>query len=190
MAKEPFIHETAVVDPGARIGEGTCIWLFSHVMPGAVIGKNCIIGQNVFVGKATVGDGCKIQNNVSVYDGIHLENDVFCGPSMVFTNVLNPRAHVERKHEFREIFVKRGATIGANATILCGTTLGAYCMIGCGSVVTKDVSDYAMMVGNPAHRIGWVCACGNRLTLNNNVATCVCGQRYRLENAEVLVVDD
>lgn len=152
-----FVHETAIVDDGAKIGDGTKIWHFTHIMSGAQVGKLCSIGQNVNIGsKAVVGNGVKIQNNVSVYDSVIIEDDVFCGPSCVFTNVMNPRAFVERKTEYKETRIKKGATIGANATIICGVTLGQYCMIGAGAVVTKDVSAYALMVGVPAKQIGWV----------------------------------
>ena len=152
-----FVHETARVDTGANIGEGTKVWHFSHIMPGAIVGKNCSIGQNVNIGsKAVVGNGVKIQNNVSVYDSVIIEDDVFCGPSCVFTNVVNPRAFVERKTEYKETRIKKGASIGANATVVCGVTLGKYCFIGAGAVVTKDVPNYALMVGVPAKQVGWV----------------------------------
>ena len=143
-----FIHPSAIVDPGASIGEGAKIWHFCHVSPGAVIGENCVLGQNVFVASGvTLGRGVKVQNNVSLYTGVVCEDDVFLGPSMVFTNVINPRSFVERKSEFRQTLVKRGASIGANATIVCGSTLGAYCLVGAGAVVTKDVPDYALVTG-------------------------------------------
>jgi len=159
-----FIHDTAIVDEPAMIGEGTKIWHFSHVSEKAAIGANCSIGQNVFVGKGVViGNGCKVQNNVSVYEGVTLENGVFCGPSMVFTNVINPRAEIERKHEFKKTLVRRGATIGANATILCGVSIGRYAFIGAGAVVTKDVLDFALVVGNPARQTGVMCACAEKL---------------------------
>lgn len=174
-------HPTATVDTGAEIGEGTRIWHYSHVMSGAKIGYNCILGQNVFVGAtARIGNGVKIQNNVSVYDDVELEDYVFCGPSMVFTNVMNPRSHIERKHEFRKTLVKRGATLGANCTIVCGNTIGRYAFVGAGSVVTKDVPDYALVMGVPARVTGWVCECGEKLTFSENRATCIgCGERYR-----------
>jgi len=173
-----FAHETAVIDEGARIGAGSKIWHFSHVMPGAVIGESCNVGQNVVVSsRARVGNGCKIQNNVSIYDDVELEDFVFCGPSMVFTNVFNPRAHVSRKHEYRRTLVRTGATIGANATIVCGHTIGRYAFIGSGSVVTKDVPDFALVVGNPARRAGWMCQCGLRLDFgeadDTTCATCL-----------------
>jgi len=149
--KKYFVHESSYVDDGAEIGEGTKIWHFSHIMPGAKIGKNCSLGQNVNVGaRAVIGNGVKIQNNVSVYDDVIIEDDVFCGPSCVFTNVINPRSFVERKHEYKKTLVKKGASIGANATIVCGVTIGEYAFIGAGSVVTRDVPDYALAYGNPA----------------------------------------
>lgn len=158
---EAFVHETAVVDDGAVIGRGTRIWHFSHVLGGSVIGAECVLGQNVVVGPdVRIGDRCKIQNNVSVYKGVTLEDEVFCGPSMVFTNVINPRAFIERKQEFRPTRVCRGATIGANATIVCGVTVGAYALIGAGAVITRDVPPYALMLGVPARRRGWACWCG------------------------------
>ena len=159
-----LIHPTALIDAGAQIGEGTRIWHFCHVMPKAVIGRNCIIGQNVYVdNNAIVGNGVKIQNNVSVYNGVVLEDDVFVGPSAVFTNVINPRSFIERKTEFKNILVKKGATIGANATIVCGLTIGEYALIGAGSVVTKEVPAYALMMGNPARQKAWVSQQGHKL---------------------------
>jgi len=174
-----FIHESAYVDQGATIGSGTKIWHFCHIMPGAVIGARCSLGQNVVVMNGTrIGDNCKIQNNVSIYEGVELEDDVFCGPSMVFTNVLNPRSHISRKHEYRKTLVKRGTSIGANATIVCGTTLGEYSFIGAGAVVTRDVQPYALMVGVPARRVGWMCQCGERLP-DSGVGRCAaCGTEY------------
>ena len=157
-------HPTAVIDEGAVIGKGTKIWHFSHIMSGAVIGENCTIGQNVFVSSdAILGNNVKVQNNVSVFTGVVCEDDVFLGPSCVFTNVLNPRSFISRKEEFRPTLVKRGATIGANATIICGVTIGEYAMIGAGAVVTKDVPDYALIVGNPGKQIGWVDKEGGRV---------------------------
>ena len=176
-----FRHETAIVDAGVEIGPGSKIWHFAHILSGSKIGANCNLGQNVMVGpNVQIGNGCKIQNNVAVYEGVTLEDDVFCGPSMVFTNVLLPRAHVSRRSEFLPTLIKRGASIGANATIVCGHTVGAYAMIGAGAVVTRDVPDFALMVGAPARRIGWVSRSGERLK-----ADLVCprtGENYRLEN--------
>src|SRR6202048_1842649 len=177
MAK-PFIHESAYVDDGAQIGADTKVWHFCHVLGGARIGERWSLGQNVVVMNGTrIGDNVKIQNNVSVYEGVELEDDVFCGPSMVFTNVINPRSHVSRKKEYRRTLVRRGATIGANATILCGVTLGEYAFVGAGAVVSKDVPAYALMVGVPARRVGWMCQCGERLP-DSGAGTCAaCGAR-------------
>jgi UDP-2-acetamido-3-amino-2,3-dideoxy-glucuronate N-acetyltransferase len=177
-----WAHETAIVDAGARIGPGTRIWHWVHVCAGADIGANCVLGQNVYVGnRVTIGANVRIQNSVSVYDEVTLEDDVFCGPSMVFTNVVNPRAAVSRKDEFRATLVRRGATIGANATVVCGHTIGRYAFIGAGAVVTRDVPDHALVVGSPARRIGWMCRCGERLPSRAGVARCPrCGARYRL----------
>jgi UDP-2-acetamido-3-amino-2,3-dideoxy-glucuronate N-acetyltransferase len=164
IALDVYIHESAYVDDNVDIGAGTKIWHYVHVLPSTVIGKNCILGQNVMAGPGVqIGDGCKIQNNVALYKGVTLEQDVFCGPSCVFTNVLTPRAHVERKNDFGTTLVRRGATIGANATIVCNTTLGEYCMIAAGAVVTADVPDFALMVGVPAKQVGWVSRSGERL---------------------------
>lgn len=175
-----FVHESSYVDEGAVIGAGTKVWHFCHVMPGAIIGERSNLGQNVVVMPRTrIGNNVKIQNNVSIYEGVELEDDVFCGPSCVFTNVLNPRSHVSRKHEYRRTLVRRGASIGANATIVCGSTLGEYSFIGAGAVVTSDVPDFALMVGVPARRVGWVCQCGVRLTVHDGKATCAeCGAGY------------
>lgn len=160
-------HPSAIVDPGAQIGEGSRIWHFVHVCAGAKIGKGVSLGQNVFVGnKVVIGDNCKIQNNVSVYDNVTLEEGVFCGPSMVFTNVYNPRSLVERKNEYRDTFVRRGATLGANCTIVCGITIGEFAFIGAGAVVNKDVPAYALMVGVPARQIGWMSEHGEQLELS------------------------
>jgi UDP-2-acetamido-3-amino-2,3-dideoxy-glucuronate N-acetyltransferase len=180
-----LIHISSYVDDGAVIGRGTKIWHFSHILPGTVIGENCSIGQNVMIGPdVTVGNGCKIQNNVSIYEGVELADDVFCGPSCVFTNVSNPRAHLSRKNEFRKTPVGRGASIGANATIICGHSLGEYCFIGAGAVVTGNVPSFALMVGVPARRIGWMSKAGERLADNF-----VCprdGTRYREAHANQL----
>ena len=173
------MHESAYVDEGATIGAGTKVWHFCHVLGGAVIGDRCTLGQNVVVMNGTrIGNNVKLQNNVSVYEGVELEDDVFCGPSMVFTNVLNPRSHVSRRSEYRRTLVRRGATIGANATIVCGTTLGEYAFVGAGAVVSSDVPDYALVVGVPARRIGWMCQCGERLP-DSGAGTCAaCGSSY------------
>lgn len=177
-APEYFVHPTALVDAGVEIGRDSKIWHFSHILAGSRMGERCNVGQNVVIGpKATIGNGCKIQNNVSVYEGVVLEDDVFCGPSMVFTNVINPRAHVSRKHEFKVTRVGRGATIGANATIVCGHQLGRYSFIGAGAVVTRDVPDFALMVGNPARQVGWVCMCGERLF--DDLTCPACGAVYQ-----------
>ncbi len=174
-----FVHESAYVDVGARVGAGTKIWHFCHVMPGAVIGARCSLGQNVVVMNAVVvGDNCKIQNNVSLYEGVELGDDVFCGPSMVFTNVMNPRSHVSRRNEYRRTLVGRGASIGANATIVCGTTLGEYAFVGAGAVVTRDVQPYALVAGVPARRIGWMCQCGERLSERGEGRCASCGTVY------------
>lgn len=176
------IHPTAVVDEGAVIGEGTSVWHFSHVMAGAVIGRDCSLGQNVFLaGGVRVGDGCKIQNNVSIYEGVELEDHVFCGPSMVFTNVRNPRAAYSTPSErYQRTLVRSGATIGANATIVCGTTVGAWSFIAAGAVVAADVPAYALMAGLPARRVGWACECGQMLRVEDGVGVCAaCGRRYR-----------
>lgn len=159
-----FIHESSYIDEGASIGAGTKIWYFCHVSRNAEVGSNCNIGQNVFVDRdVKIGNGVKIQNNVSVYNGVEVEDDVFLGPSCVFTNVINPRSFIERKNEFKKTLIKKGASIGANATIVCGNTIGRYAFIGSGTVVTKTVPDYALVVGNPSKIIGYVCKCGNRL---------------------------
>ncbi|ACY19319.1 acyltransferase [Haliangium ochraceum] len=180
-APDYYVHPSAVVDPGARIGPGTKIWHFAHVMSGAVIGGGCVVGQGCYIGNVRIGERVRIQNNVSVYDGVTLEDDVFAGPSCVFTNVLNPRAEVERKHEFRPTLVRRGATIGANATIVCGAVLEPYAFIGAGAVVRGEVAAHALMVGVPARRIGWMCACGERLdqaAAAGNYACAACGREY------------
>lgn len=179
-----FAHPTAVIDEDATIGDGTKIWHFSHIMSGSKVGKNCNLGQNVVISpEVEIGNHVKIQNNVSVYTGVILEDDVFCGPSMVFTNVINPRSHVLRKHEYRKTLVRTGASIGANATVVCGVTLGRYAFIGAGAVVNRDVPDYALMVGVPAQQIGWMCYCGIRLPNSTGEVTCeTCGRAYTIEN--------
>jgi len=176
-----FVHESSYVDDGATIGAGTKIWHFSHILSGAVIGERCNLGQNVVVmGGTRIGTNVKIQNNVSIYEGVVLEDDVFCGPSCVFTNVVNPRSHVSRKAEYRQTLVRRGATIGANATVICGATLGEYSFIGAGAVVRGEVPAYALMVGVPARRVGWMCHCGIRLDVGDGHGTCkACGARYQ-----------
>jgi UDP-2-acetamido-3-amino-2,3-dideoxy-glucuronate N-acetyltransferase len=183
-----FVHESSYIDEGAQIGAGTKIWHFTHVMAGSTIGKNCNIGQNVVISPGVIiGDNVKIQNNVSVYSGVELEDDVFCGPSMVFTNVVNPRSHVSRKDEFRRTVVRRGASIGANSTVVCGHTIGRYAFIGAGAVVTRDVPDYALVVGNPARIVGWICECGVKLTSKasppDSAVCAVCGKPYRLDQS-------
>ena len=188
MKPQYFAHESSYIDDGCQIGDGTRIWHFSHIMPGSVIGRSCNIGQNVVVSpRCTIGDNVKIQNNVSVYTGVILEDDVFCGPSMVFTNVINPRSHIERKDEYKRTLVKKGATIGANATIVCGVTLGRFCFIGAGAVVTRDVPDYALVVGNPGRIRGFVCSCGDTLDIgpsdDDTVVKCgVCGSGFMLRD--------
>lgn len=187
------IHPSAVVDEGAQIGEGSRVWHFVHVCGGAKVGKNVSMGQNVFVGnKVTVGDNCKIQNNVSVYDNVHLEEGVFCGPSMVFTNVYNPRSLIERKDEYRDTLVKRGATLGANCTIVCGVTIGEFSFVGAGAVVNKDVPAYALMVGVPARQIGWMSEFGEQLDIpvsGDGEAICThTGTRYLLSNGQLAKV--
>lgn len=180
--KDVFVHESSYVDEGAEIGAGTRIWHFCHVMPGARIGERCNLGQNVVVMPGTrIGNNVKIQNNVSIYEGVILEDDVFCGPSCVFTNVTNPRSHVSRKDEYRETRVGRGASIGANATVVCGVSLGEYAFIGAGAVVTSDVPPYALMVGVPARRVGWMCQCGERLHVVEGTVECArCDSAYEL----------
>jgi UDP-2-acetamido-3-amino-2,3-dideoxy-glucuronate N-acetyltransferase len=175
-----FVHESSYVDEGAHLGAGTKVWHFCHIMSGAVIGERCNLGQNVVVMPgARLGNNVKVQNNVSIYEGVELEDDVFCGPSCVFTNVLTPRSHVSRKHEYQKTLVRRGSSIGANATIVCGVTLGEYAFIGAGAVVTSDVPAYSLMVGVPARRVGWMCQCGERLPMRDGAGACAaCGSRY------------
>jgi UDP-2-acetamido-3-amino-2,3-dideoxy-glucuronate N-acetyltransferase len=184
-------HSTAVIDEGCQIGEGTTIWHFSHVMPGCVIGNNCNLGQNVVVSPQVVlGNNVKVQNNVSIYTGVVCEDDVFLGPSMVFTNVINPRSAIVRKHQYQTTLVKKGASIGANATVICGNTIGEYALIGAGAVITKNVPDYALVVGNPAKQIGWVSQYGHRLQFNaNGLAQCPeSGQQYQLQHNSVQLI--
>src|SRR5512136_1309131 len=190
MGKEYFVHPTAIVEEPLAMGEGTKIWHFTHVMSGAKIGENCIIGQNVFIGSGVVlGNNVKVQNNVSIYDGVTLEDDVFCGPSMVFTNVFNPRSFISRKKEFRKTLVRKGATIGANVTVVCGNTIGQYAFIGAGSVVTKNIPDYALVYGNPGKVKGWVCQCAEEITFRSEKAICTaCGKRYRMDSQGVRLI--
>lgn len=189
-ARDFFAHESAFIDEGCEIGAGTTIWHVSHVLKGSKLGKKCRIGQNVVIGpKASVGDNVKIQNNVSVYEGVTLEDDVFCGPSMVFTNVLNPRSEISRMHELAKTLVRKGATLGANSTIVCGTTIGRYAFVGAGAVVTKDVPDFALVLGNPARAVGWMCRCGVRLEVARGEAACrACPARFRLEGVALVQV--
>ena len=187
MATAPFVHPSAIVDDGATLGDGTKVWHFCHVMTGARIGARCVLGQNVFVaGNVVVGDGCKIQNNVSLYDGVVLEDEVFVGPSAVFTNVGTPRAFVVRKDEYRATVVERGATIGANATIVCGHRIGTYAFVAAGAVVTRDVMPYALVAGVPARRIGWACRCGVTLPKQAPFRCGTCGATYAPEGADRL----
>lgn len=180
-----FIHETSLVGQNVQIGEGTRIWQFSNILDGVTIGKSCNIGQNVFLETGvSIGDNVKIKNNISLYTGVICEDDVFLGPNCIFTNVINPRSFIERKTEFQKTIVKKGASLGANATIICGNTIGKYAMIGAGAVVTKDVPDYALLVGNPAKQIGWVCECGEHL--GNDLNCKKCGKKYVLLNERVL----
>jgi UDP-2-acetamido-3-amino-2,3-dideoxy-glucuronate N-acetyltransferase len=184
-----FIHETAIIDSGAKIGKGTKVWHFSHIMNTAEIGENCILGQNVFVGQnVKLGSHVKVQNNVSVYEGVVCEDDVFLGPSMVFTNVVNPRSFVERKKQFKKTLVKKGATVGANATIVCGVTLGEYCFIGAGAVVTKNVKPFALMAGVPAKQTGWVSRSG--AVLGDNLVCPETGEKYILESNMLKLVNN
>ncbi len=193
MAPTYTVHPSATIDEGCTIGDGTSIWHYSHVMRGAVIGSRCSLGQNVFVAKdVRIGDNVKIQNNVSLYEGVELDDDVFCGPSMVFTNVVNPRSHVSRKHEYRRTHVGRGATIGANATIVCGHDIGPYAFVAAGAVVTSAVPAYALMLGVPARHTGWMCQCGVRLAFavddrDESAACDACGLHYRRRGRTVSV---
>ena len=188
MDGKPFIHETAVIDEPCSIGVGSKIWHFSHIMKDSVLGKDCNLGQNVVISpRVTLGNNVKVQNNVSIYTGVICEDDVFLGPSMVFTNIVNPRSAVVRKDKYVKTLVQKGASIGANATVVCGNTIGSFAMVGAGAVITKDVSPYALVVGNPARQIGWVSEYGHRLEFDESgKATCEeSGQEYLLENGEV-----
>lgn len=187
-----YTHPSSIADEGCTIGNGTKIWHFTHIMPEAVIGENCVIGQNVFVGnKVVIGNGVKVQNNVSLYEGVICEDDVFIGPSAVFTNVINPRSAIERKSEFKITRIGKGATVGANATIICGITIGTYAFIGAGAVVTKDVPAYALMTGNPARQKGWMSEAGEKLEFRDAVAVCgYSGAEYRLVNNLTVVKVD
>ncbi len=187
--QEYFLHESSYVDEGCDIGAGTQIWHFSHVLKGSKIGRDCKIGQNVVIGpNVTVGNGCKIQNNISLYEGVTLEDEVFCGPSMVFTNVFNPRSAIPRMSELRPTLVKKGTTIGANATIICGNTIGQYAFIGAGAVITKDVPDYALVIGNPGRIEGWMCKCGVKLSFDKHgIGKCkTCAQIYKKINESTI----
>ena len=181
MEKDFFVHESSYIDEPCIIGKGTHIWHFSHIMSNCVIGENCNIGQNVVISPGVkLGNNVKIQNNVSVYSGVIAEDNVFMGPSCVFTNVINPRSHVSRKNEYRETILKEGCSLGANSTIVCGHTIGKFALVGAGSVVTKDVPDYAIVVGNPARIHGYICNCGGKLEFNNDKAQCpLCDRRYK-----------
>ena len=186
-------HKTAIIDKGAKIGLGTRIWHWTHVSSGAKIGSNVSLGQNVYVGnKVVIGNNCKIQNNVSIYDNVFLEEDVFCGPSMVFTNVYNPRTEIDRKKEYKSTFIKKGATLGANCTIICGITIGSYSFVGAGAVVNKDIPSYALVVGVPAKQIGWISEYGEKLDLpikGKSKTTCKhTGQKYELKNTKVIKI--
>lgn len=187
MQNDYFVHESSYVDENVKIGSGTRIWHFSHIMSGVQIGENCVIGQNVFIApRVKIGSGVKIQNNVSVYAGVICEDDVFLGPSMVFTNVINPRAFIERKEEYKATLIKKGASIGANATVICGNVIGNYAFVGAGTVVSKNVPNYGLVYGNPGRLEGWVCICGEKLIFENECAVCEsCGIQYRNENGVV-----
>ena len=186
--QEPAIHPTAVIDAGAEIGDGTRVWHFVHVMPGARIGARCVIGQGCFIGNVTIGDGCRIQNNVSVFDGVTVEDDVFLGPSCTFTNVVHARAFVSRRDEYVPTVVKRGATIGANVTVICGVTIGEYAFVGAGAVVRHDVAPHAIVVGVPAAWAGWACRCGERLPApdgSGRIVCARCGDSYRTQGGGI-----
>lgn len=193
--KKYFVHESSFIDDDVEIGEGTKIWHFSHILKNTKIGNNCVISQNVMIGPdVTIGDRCKVQNNVSIYKGVILEDEVFCAPSCVFTNVYTPRAFIERKNEFRTTLVQKGATIGANATIVCGSTIGKYALVGAGAVVTKDIPNYALVVGVPAKQIGWVCKCGvplsRELEIGNELLCENCASRYVLQSGRLEILEE
>lgn len=187
-----FVHESSYIDEECEIGEGTKIWHFSHIMSKSKIGNDCNIGQNVFVSSGVIlGNNVKVQNNVSIYTGVICEDNVFLGPSCVFTNVTNPRSLINRKNEYKATLIKEGASVGANATIICGHTVGKFALIGAGSVITKDVKDYELIIGNPGKRIGWVCQCGERIAVNNGEAACkACNTKYILEKENLKLVDN
>lgn len=189
--QDVFIHESAYVDEGAFLESGCKVWHFSHIMPDTKLGKNCNIGQNVFIASGvSLGENVKVQNNVSIYKGVEVEDDVFLGPSMVFTNVINPRSHINRQTEYQKTLVKKGVTIGANATIVCGTTIGEYAFIGAGSVVTKDVLPFALMIGNPAKKTAWMSRAGHKLDFKNNEAKCpYTGALYKLDGEIVTLIE-
>jgi len=189
--KNYFVHPTSIVGDPVEIGENTQVWHFCHVMAGARIGAHCVIGQNVFIARGSIlGNNVKIQNNVSIFDGVILEDDVFCGPSMVFTNVFNPRSFISRRAEFRTTLVRKGATIGANATVICGNMIGRYAFIGAGTVVTRDVPDYALVVGNPGKVKGWVCQCAVQIVFRGRKSKCeVCGKEYEKGNQGVRLIE-
>lgn len=192
MDNNYFVHESSYVDDNVKIGDGTRIWHFSHIMSNCEIGEKCNIGQNVVISPGVkLGNGVKIQNNVSVYTGVICEDDVFLGPSCVFTNVVNPRSFIERKSEYKETIIGKGASIGANVTIVCGHNIGKYALVGAGAVVTKDIPDYALVVGNPAGLLGYVCKCGEKLRFKEDHATCTaCGEEYKKENGKVESVNE
>lgn len=187
-----FVHPSSCIDENVKIGSGTKIWHFCHILKNTEIGENCIFGQNCMVGpNVKIGNKVKVQNNISIYEGVEIEDEVFCGPSMVFTNVINPRAFIERKAEFKKTLVKKGATIGANATIVCGVTIGRYALIGAGAVVVTDVPDYALFLGVPARLKGWVCKCGNTLKFENFKGICkYCANEYVIKDEKLIVLKE
>jgi UDP-2-acetamido-3-amino-2,3-dideoxy-glucuronate N-acetyltransferase len=186
-----FVHPSSFIDENVKIGKGTKVWHFCHILKNTEIGENCIFGQNCMVGpNVKIGNKVKVQNNVSIYEGVEIEDEVFCGPSMVFTNVINPRAFIERKAEFKKTIVKRGATIGANATIVCGVVIGRYALIGAGAVITTDVPDYGLFLGVPAKQKGWVCKCGNTLKFENDYSKCKCGNEYGIKDEKFFIIKE